>query len=176
MTVREEKYVTFMSPGSFFAETTTKVIDAHDPRRAVVMAKDIVERYGARPFGFRFETCLVADPLSDGRGGQLDVEPKTIFTSGTYFLGGRLETYDDVAKRADPKEQILLSNMRNNGWEIMCITENGYRSTQPFTKDDFVVDQKTGTILRRGSDYEGYRLEVRQRLRHEFEQKYGPRA
>jgi hypothetical protein len=144
-------YVTFYSPGSFMAETSTYEIAERDPRLAVAQAEKVVERHGAKPYGFRFETRIVADPVPDGEGGTLNVEPKTVDESGTYFLGGKIETLDDVELRGDPKEDILRSNMRSNGWYIVCVNCNSYRSVQPFGVKDFVVDA-TGTIVERGDD------------------------
>ena len=74
------------------------------------MADDIVERYGAKPFGFRLSTRLETDEgVDDGRGGVLDVQPKKIAESGTYFLGGDVLTYDDFVRRDDDDEHILRS-------------------------------------------------------------------
>ena len=78
MSAREEHQVTFYSPGTFFPETTTKTISAWDPAEAVRLEEGTVERYGARPFGFRFSTVLTHAEIPDGRGGALKVEPKTI--------------------------------------------------------------------------------------------------
>ena len=49
-------FVTFYSPGTFVAETTTKPIPSWDVDLAVAMASDIRERHGALAYGFRFST------------------------------------------------------------------------------------------------------------------------
>ncbi len=153
-------YVTFYSPGTLFSESTTKPIGKRDTREAVAMAEQIVERYGAKPYGFRFETRIVKDPVPDGEGGTLEVQPKTIDESGTYFLGGTLETLDDLERRAEPRDEICRSNMRRNGYPIVCSVVNGYKSTHPFTDDDFVVDA-SGAVVERGDDprHVAYRAE-----------------
>lgn len=153
--------VTFYSPGTLFPETTTKDIPSWDPRVAAQWAKDIVERHGARPFAFRFSTILMAEPIDDGEGGKLEVTPREVAKSGTHFLGGRLNTLDEVELRGDPNEEILLWNMNANRWPIVCIlNESGrYRSSQPFEVED-VLCHVDGTVLERGNDpvHVGYRL------------------
>ena len=154
----EKHFVTFMSPGTFVSEATTKPIEAWATRKAVEIGDGIVERHGAKPYGFRFETRLCTDPVPDGRGGTLKVEQKTIATSGMHFLGGRLETLDDVDRRADPKENVLRMNMSGNETWIVCIIDRGYRSTIPFEEKDVIVNA-SGDIVERGDDakYVGYR-------------------
>lgn len=149
MTTKKKNFVEFLSPGTLFTETTTKPIESWDPVLAAKMAKKIKERHGARPYGFRFEERIVADPIDDGEGGLLSVEQKTTRTSGTYFLTGKVETYDDVVRRADPRERILRSNMRCNDYALVVSNTNSYLSTHPFDKEDFVVDAD-GNITERG--------------------------
>jgi hypothetical protein len=142
-------YVTFYSPGSFFAESTTAQIESWDPIKATQMSAGIVERYGSKPFGFRFDTRLVSDPVPDGEGGTLRVAPKVVETSGMYHINGTVETLDDLEKRADPREDILRSNMRCNRMVLVVVTTSSYRSTQAFDVADVVVDSN-GTITERG--------------------------
>lgn len=144
-------YVTFYSPGTFVAESSTLEIDSWDTAKAVAMSETIVARYNARPYCFVFSTDIVVDDVPDGEGGTLKVEPKEVDRSGFYFLGGRLETYDDVVARNDEKESILRSNMRNNEHWIVCINDNSYRSTVPFEEDSCIVNAH-GMIVQRGDD------------------------
>lgn len=150
MGARREEVAVFYSPGTLFAEQTSHPIASRDPKLAVAIAAGVVERYRARPFGFRFETRLVADPVDDGEGGRLTVVPRTIHTSGMHFLGGVLETLDVVEARNDPRESILRNNMRWN-CPIVCVTTNGYRSVQPFEEDSILLDD-AGEIVERGDD------------------------
>ena len=55
-TEMKRHYVTFMSPGTFVAEQTTKQVEAWDVKAAQKMAEGIEERYGAKPYGFYFST------------------------------------------------------------------------------------------------------------------------
>lgn len=119
----EKHYVIFCSPGTFFSETTKKEIDSWDTAKAVEMAREIKERHGATPYGFRFETWARA---------QEDWEPKRVETSNMYFLGGKIMTIDDIP---DTKENsILRSNMRNNGYERVIENTNSWKITLPFEK------------------------------------------
>lgn len=167
--IEEKHYVTFLSPGTFMSEQTTKPIESWDPARAIALGEDVVERHDARPYGFVFETRLVSDPVPDGRGGHLRVESKLLERSGTHFLGGKLRTFDEVESLADPKEEILLSNMRSNEMSIVCEVRRGYKSTHPFGERDVVVDA-VGRIVERGDDPArvAYRAERarRERERH----------
>lgn len=127
----EKHFVTFYSPGTFCAETTEKPIDSWDIDAAVEMARSITERHGARPYAFRFSTRARNDD---------ELDSKVVKTSGNYFLGGRLDTIEDVRKRADPNERILLSNMECNGWKAVVTNDNSWRWTQPLTERDEVLN------------------------------------
>lgn len=147
----ERHYVKFFSPGTFMSETTVHPIDSWDTRKAVEMAERVVERYGAKPYGFTFLTMLEAEPVGDGRGGKLKVEPRCLRTSGMHHLGGKIETLDEVEARNSPKENILRLNMAGNGYWIVCVTTNSYRSVQPFDEKDVLVGP-TGDVVERGDD------------------------
>ena len=109
-----QHFVTFFSPGTFVGEMTAKPIGAWDVDVAVKMAGDIVERYGARPYGFRFSTrSRNNDELDSKQSAQ----------SGVYYLGGRVETLADVEVRNDPNEKVLRSNMRANDIDKVIIND-----------------------------------------------------
>lgn len=127
----KKHFVTFYSPGTFMAEQTSRPIDGWDVDAAVAMARSIIERHGARPYGFRFSTR--------SRGPE-DLDSKETATSGMYYLGGRIETIAQIRKRADPKERILLSNMEGNGWKRVLVNDNSWRWTQPLERGDTVLD------------------------------------
>jgi len=147
----KQHYVEFCSPGSFFNESSIKRIDSWDIEKAVDLSADIKERHGATPFGFKFITKLEHQPIPDGEGGTLEVKPKIIEQSGMHFLGGTIETYDDVVNRNDPKESILQSNMRCNRWWLVIINTNSYKSCQPFSEKDCIINTM-GKIIRSGTD------------------------
>ena len=97
------------------------------------MADDVVERYSATPYGFQF--------ITRGRGPD-DLDSKEIDRSPMYYLGGKIETLEEVEARNDPKEDILRSNMRANGWNKIIVNDNSWRTTQPFQEErgDVILD------------------------------------
>jgi len=96
------------------------------------MAQKIVERYNAHPYAFYF--------MTRGRtNGELD--SKVIKRSPTYYLPHcKIETIEEVRKRNDPKESILLSNMECNGYDRIVRTTKGWQWTQPFGKNDVLLE------------------------------------
>lgn len=162
MVFKKKHTVTFYSPGTLFSESSTKDIDSWDTKKAVEMADSIIERYNAKPYAFVFRTLKTHDPVSDGEGGFLKVEAKKEKESGYYFLGGKLETYDEVLARNEDStnDRILLSNMRNNEYWIICTNTNSFKSTMPFGEDDKIVDA-SGVVIKSGNDpkYVKYRAE-----------------
>lgn len=126
----EAHFVTFYSPGTLVAEQTEKPIQSWDVDLAVAMSSDIKERYGARPYGFRFTTR--------GRGPD-DLDSKVTAKSPMHYIGGKVETREEVEARNDPSETILRSNMRGNGYERIWVSTEGYRWTQPLQADDVVI-------------------------------------
>lgn len=129
----EKHFVIFMSPGTFVPEATEREIASWDVDTAAKMALNIVERYGARPFGFQFVT------LSRGEN---DLNSKETARSGTYYLGGRIETLAEVEARNDPKEEILRFNMRANEIDRIIINDNSWRFVTELEPDDIVLDVK----------------------------------
>lgn len=81
----EKHFVTFYSPGIFVSEETTKPVDAWGVDTAVEMAHAIEERYGARPYGFRFSTRARNDD---------ELGSRVVRRSGLYWLGGKVDHGD----------------------------------------------------------------------------------
>ena len=127
----EEHFVEFLSPGTFMAESSDREIPSWDIEAAKQMARDIKERYGAVPYGFRFKTR--------SRGPD-DLDSKVTETSPMYYLGGRVETLAEVEARNYPRESILRSNMRGNGYDRIIVNDNSWRWTQPLKAADVVLE------------------------------------
>jgi hypothetical protein len=126
-------FVTFFSPGTFVPEETTQPIDKWDVDKAIEMARSVVERYGAKPYAFQFTT----------RFRDFDeLDSKVTERSKTHYLGGRIETKEEVFARNDPNERILRSNMENNGIDRLIINDNSWRFTGPFRDGDVLLDVK----------------------------------
>lgn len=148
MSVIEKNYVVFFSPGTFISEQSERLIETWNVREGILLAQTIIERNGAKPYAFLFETRLESPPVSDGRGGELQVRAKTIKTSGMYFIDGKILTLADID--AHPKfgpTSILSGNMRCNGIERVVETSNGYLHVMEFMEQDLIVDSKTGRII-----------------------------
>ena len=127
----QKHFVTFYSPGTFVSETTSRPIDTWDVDTAVQMAREIKERYGAVPYGFRFTTRSRGDD---------DLDSKVADKSPFYYLGGKVETLAEVEARNAPDEAILRSNMRSNGYDRIIVNTNSWRFTGPLEPDDVVLD------------------------------------
>ena len=143
--IREQHFVTYVSPGTFFHETTRKPIESWDPAMAVRMEEGVVERHGARPYAFYFETSLVSDDVDDERGGTLKVEPKTLRRSGRYFLGGTLRT---LAELEASGEEIAASNLRGMGCSFAIVSTRSYKVMQAFEAEDCIVDGAGRVVVR----------------------------
>jgi hypothetical protein len=127
----EKHFVQFLSPGTFVSECSEKPIDAWDVDAAVRMARDIKERHGARPYGFRFVTYQREDD---------DLNSHETARGSIHYLGGRIETRDQVEARNDPNEHILLQNMRSNDIKHIIVNDNSWRFTGEFRDDEVLLD------------------------------------
>ena len=126
----EKHFVKFYSHGTFVSERTVKDIDSWDIATAINMARDIVERHNATPYGFQFLTFARGDD---------DLDSKQTAISPMYFLGGKVETLEEIEARNLPEESILRSNMRCNGYNKVIVNTNSYKITLPFEDDDVVL-------------------------------------
>jgi hypothetical protein len=125
----KKRYVTFYSPGTMVAEQTTKLIASWDVKKALKMLPEIEERYGAKPYGFRFTTK---------KRGIRDMEPHVIDTSVMYYVNCVVQTLEDV-ETEHGKNAILAQNMRTNGWDRIVTTEKGWAWSQPLDEHDVVL-------------------------------------
>jgi len=126
-------FVTFYSPGTFVTESTTKGIASWDPEAARKMAEEISERYEAKPYGFRFTTRTRGDD---------DLDSKVTATSPMYYFGCRVRTVEQVEARNDPKERILLANMKHNEWKRIVEPIEGWKWSQHLESEDIVMGDK----------------------------------
>jgi len=125
-----QNFVVFFSPGTLVAEQSTKLINSWDIDKAIELSKDIKERYGALPYGFCFTTRERKDDELDSR---------EVKRSSMYFLGGDILTLEDIKRRNDPKDGILISNMKNNKWHKIVVNNNSWQWIQPLEKGDVVL-------------------------------------
>lgn len=123
-------FVTFFSPGTLVAETTELEIEDWYQGVAMEMAHDVVERHGATPYAFQFSTRERSDD---------ELDSKVTRKSGLYFLGGKIQSLEQV--KADPDSTpTLISNMESNGYRRVVTNTNSYKWTQPLGDDDVVLD------------------------------------
>lgn len=129
----EQHFVTFLSPGTFVHEDTSKPIDSWDTSKAMEMAHGIQERHAATPFAFYFTTRS---------RDENELDSKQTAKSARYYLGGEIETLAQVKARATDAERILISNMEGNGWDRIITNTNSWKVTQPLGKEDVVLEWK----------------------------------
>ena len=127
----KKHFVTFYSPGTFVSEYTSKEIDSWDVNKAMEMARNIKERHSAIPYGFRFSTRE--------RGAE-DLDSRETEVSNMYYLGGRIRHLDFIILENKPDEQILISNMKMNGWDRVIENTNSWKITQPLEEGDVVLE------------------------------------
>jgi hypothetical protein len=128
----QKHFVVFLSPGTFVSEISTFEIPSWDIELAQEMAHGIVERHGATPFGFYFETR--------SRGpGDLD-SSVTAQSKGVYYLGGVLRTAEEILAGTDPKEDILRFNVKYNHYKGVIENTNSWKITLPFNENDVLLD------------------------------------
>lgn len=139
MAKTKQHFVTFLSPGTLCAEESTLRVDSWDVAKAIKMSETIVERHGARPFGFCFTTRV-------RRGSQFDSAQET--KSGMYYLGGTVRTIGEVRREARSDERILLSNMELNRYRRVVQNNNSWLWTAPLLPGDKVLDYTPPTRTR----------------------------
>jgi len=127
----KKHFVTFFSPGTFVAESTCLEISQWDVSMAIELARGIREKHGSVPYGFRFTTRTRSEDEFDS---------KETAKSNMYFLGGCVETYEEIVERNDPKEEILRQDMKANDIKRIIINTNSYKSTQPFGDNDVLLE------------------------------------
>lgn len=129
----QKHFVTFLSPGTFVHETTEMPIDSWDASAAIKLARTITERLGATPFAFQFSTR--------GRS-ENELDSKVVKESGRHYLGGDVFTVEELEALGDPSNNILISNMKGNGWKQCVINRNSWKIAQPLNDGDVVLPYK----------------------------------
>jgi len=131
--VIKQHYVTFFSPGTFMAETTTKRISRWNIKEAVEMSHHITERYNSHPYCFKFST----------RGRTEDeIDSRELKTSKRFYLGGTVLSLKEIKNRGLEKDRILMSNMEDNGWDKIVESCTPWKWCQPLYKGDVVLDME----------------------------------
>lgn len=125
----KKHFVEFFSPGTFVSERTRKEISSWSVELAVSMVGNISERHGATPYGFQFLTM-------ESNGW----EPEEVSRSGMHWLGGKVFTLKNIEDRNNPEDYVLISNMKNNGFDRIIENNNSWKFTGFFGDDDVLLD------------------------------------
>ena len=120
----KKEFVRFFFPGTFFAEDAMEPISNWD----VEQAKGMALKFQRSPFGFRFIT----------RAREVDeLDSKQVAESPMYYLGGKVETIDEVMRRDLPEEETLRWNMRANNHARVIHTMG---RTYPLANDSVLLE------------------------------------
>jgi hypothetical protein len=133
----KQHYVRFYSPGTFFSEVSDVKIDSWNVEKAKELANNITERYNATPYAFQFTTVKY-----NREGGQADSDAKETVDKNFYYLGGKVETYEQIVKRNDPNERILRRNMEMNNYDKVIVNTNSWKFTAFLRENDVILDYK----------------------------------
>lgn len=121
--MRTQTHIEFYYPGALVAEA--QAIEHRDPRKVDVPRC---------AFAFRFfDVAVQTATLEDGTTFH---HRKTVNKSPMYYPGGVALTADEVNALAGDHE-ILLSNMRSNGWDKVILTRRG--TFHPFNVESTVL-------------------------------------
>lgn len=124
-------FVEFHSPGTFVSEVSVHEIEWIDIQKAKEMANSIHERYGAKPFAFQF---IIKERKDD------ELDSRIIEKSDFYYLPHcKVFTLADIVAEKDPKNNILIGNMKCNGWDKIIMVMDGWSWTLPFEEGDVLL-------------------------------------
>lgn len=135
-------FVTFFSPGTFVSEYTTKPIKSRNTKLAAQMAREIKERHGATPYGFRFETRIKFI------AARITAESPSVKTSKMFYLGGCVRSSAKVLAGKHPTEKILRENVKSNKYPAIIVNRNSYEIACPFLKGDVLLDHEGNRIFK----------------------------
>jgi hypothetical protein len=106
-------FVVFYTSDTFISDKSRLPIESWDITKAIAMAADVKGRFNNAPYAFYFVTHERGDDELDSRETQ---------RSNTFYLGGRRITLQEIMDRHDHRDNILLANMRTNGWSHVIET------------------------------------------------------
>jgi hypothetical protein len=114
------RYVRFLSPGSFCANEWTMPVESADPR-AVVWPEN------AYAFTIHERVDLLDGPETF-KGEAEQIGPVY------YHPDSKVLTQADVAAKGDPRDRVLVENMKRNGWPAV-IYSRWSNWPQPYEAD-----------------------------------------
>lgn len=145
-----QHFVTFVVHSMLSPVLVKRPIDSWDVRAAVAM----IEHMKEKPHWFRFSTWLTHDPVPDGEGGTLNVEPRELECSGRYYTTGKVRSADERVADEVVHRRVKQPFSIDIGTSLL--------RDEDFNADDFVVDA-AGAIVERGdaSERAAYRAAYR---------------
>jgi len=127
----QKHFCDFYSLGTICAEISTREMESWDIESAKNIAKTIVERHGATPYGFIFYT------KSRSFSG---LDSSVVASSPFYYLGGKIQSVADLIADGVSENAVLIQNMKINDWEYVITTTGGWGWSQPLRDGDVVLD------------------------------------
>lgn len=126
----KKHFVCFYTPGSFCSEEYEYPVEKWDINQAKEMAKTVKEKYTLMPYGFNFVTR--------GRNDD-ELDSRVLEKSPLYYLGGKIETIEEVNARNLDSEYILRENMRRNNHNKIIVNDNSFRYFAPLKDTDIIL-------------------------------------
>lgn len=118
-------FVTFLFPGAFLSEDARYEISSWDVEEALIR----YNTFKQKPFAFYFTRM---------ERKETDWTPQEIAKSGKYYINGTVKSLEDVKAENNPRNSILIDNMRINKWDRIIVTP--YGNCQPLLNCDLVIE------------------------------------
>jgi hypothetical protein len=126
------RYVRFLSPGSFTANDWTVPVDSPDPSAVT---------WPENAYAFTMhERVDVLDGPETFKGTPKQIGPMY------YHPDSKVMTLVEIEERADPRDSILISNMRVNKWPSVIYSRWG-NWPQPYEADEVMVLGRPNTKI-----------------------------
>lgn len=127
----KKHFVEYASPGTFFAESSSREIAEWSVSDAIKMMAGIVERYNARPYGFRFYTM---------ERGNEDLNASRVVNSHWYFVNCDVLTAEEILADTNPEFRIMRLNVEANGYKRIARTRTGWLAHLPMADEDEAIE------------------------------------
>lgn len=127
----KKHFVEYASPGTFFAESSSREIAEWSVSDAIKMMAGIVERYNARPYGFRFYTM---------ERGNEDLNASRVAKSHWYFVNCDVLTAEEILADTNPEFRIMRLNVEANGYKRIARTRTGWLAHLPMADEDEAIE------------------------------------
>ena len=118
------RYVRFLSPGSFLADSWTSEVESADPHAV---------EWPERAYAFTLhERTDITDGLERFKGAPKQIGPTY------YHPDSKIKTLAEIEAEDRKENRILIDNMRCNNWQSVIYSRFG-NWPQPYMADDVCV-------------------------------------